>query len=681
MASDLNRYFRVEAREILEQLGRGVLELERGGAEPDLVARLLRLAHTLKGASRVVKQQEIAENAHAIEDALAPFREVRGPVPRSAVDAVLARLDAIQARTAALGPEAAPGAARAERPTHDEPPGRIGADLDEMDGLMDGISEASVRLAELRRSLLPLARGGRVAQQLSTELASLRASRPLNGAGPRVRSMAAELHGIVETLERTLTAGIEEMDRELRQVREAAERLRLLPASLMFGALERALRDAAQSLGRDVALTTRGGDVRLDPDVLAVVQRAMVQAVRNAVAHGIEPAGERVAAGKPRAGAVVLEVVRRGNKVAFVCRDDGRGVDLELVRRVVERRGALPADANRLAAKEILALLLRGGITTTGAVTEMSGRGIGLDVVREAAGRLGGEARVETERGKGTTLEIVAPVSLSSIDVLVVEAGGWTAAIPLASLRTTVRVADADLLETTEGVTVPFDGGVVPFAPLARLLGGPEGARARVWSAVVLEDADGLAALGVDRLRGTATVVVRPIADLGPFDPVVAGASFDAEGNPQLVLDPDRLVRQTRSVGPGARPAAAPPPVVLVIDDSLTTRMLEQSILESAGYDVDVAVSGEDALEKARARRYALFLVDVEMPGIDGFEFIERTRADAALRDVPAILVTSRASPEDRQRGARAGASAHIVKSDFEQSRLLEEIRALVGPR
>jgi two-component system chemotaxis sensor kinase CheA len=186
-------------------------------------------------------------------------------------------------------------------------------------------------------------------------------------------------------------------------------------------------------------------------------------------------------------------------------------------------------------------------------------------------------------------------------------------------------------------------------------------------------------AVGVDRLLGTARIVVRPLPELAPASPIVAGASLDAGGNPQLVLDPDGLVAAAQGEGAAE---AEPIPVrhpVLVVDDSLTTRMLEQSILESAGYEVDVAASAEEALEIARRKRYALFLVDVEMPGMDGFAFVERIRSDPALLDIPAILVTSRAGEEDRQRGRDAGARGYIVKSEFDQAELLTMIRPLIG--
>jgi two-component system chemotaxis sensor kinase CheA len=684
MPSDPYRYFRVEARDLLDQLGRSVLELESGSGAPDVVARLLRLAHTLKGAARVVKAREIADRAHAIEDALAPFRQGGIAMPRDCVNAVLTMLDEISDQTAALGPPPDAGTGSApRRPVQEEAPRILRADVEEMDALLDGVVEASTQLAALRRNSTELARARRLTELLDDDLSSTRDQRPLNGATPKIRSMAAELRSVIMGLERGLAGGVEQMDRELRQVREAAERLRLLPASLMFGTLERTARDAAQSLGKRLAFVPRGVEVRLDAHVISVVQHALVQVVRNAVAHGIESEAEREAAGKTPDGRLSLEIQRRGNRVAFICRDDGAGVDLEAVRRAAQRKGVLFADIQRLGAEELLRLLLRGGLTTSGTTTEIAGRGIGLDIVREAASRLGGEVRVQTGKGIGTTFELVVPVSLSSLEVLVVEAAGRTAAIPLGSVKRTVRLVHGDLSETAEGASVLFEGRAIPFVALERALridaGRSDGARPR--SAVVVEGSNALCALGVERLRGTEAIVVQPLPDLAPVDPVVAGASLDAEGNPRLVLEPEGLVKEALRKEPISRRAATVRPPILVIDDSLTTRMLEQSILESGGYDVDLATSGEEALEKAMKRPYSIFLVDVEMPGIDGFEFIERTRSDPVLREVPAVLVTSRTSPEDRQRAEHLGAAAYIVKSEFDQTELLDRIRRLVAAR
>jgi two-component system chemotaxis sensor kinase CheA len=399
------------------------------------------------------------------------------------------------------------------------------------------------------------------------------------------------------------------------------------------------------------------------------------------VAHGIEGEVERAAAGKPAAGRVVLSVERRGHRIAFLCRDDGRGIDVEAVRRVAAGRGLLPLAAPA-ETQEVFRLLLKGGLTTASTVTEVSGRGVGLDVVRETVARLKGETSLRSEPGLGATIEICVPVSLSSLPALLVDAAGIAASLPLDAVRQTLRLASSDIARSADSDSIVYEGNVIPFVPLARALRRPSSSSSgrRHWSAIVVQSGGDLAAIGVDRLLGTANVVVRPLPSGAEVDAVVAGAALDAEGHPQLVLDPDGLVAAAR-LGRGAlaEPEPAPRRPVLVIDDSLTTRMLEQSILESAGYQVELATSAEEALGKAKDKRYGLFVVDVEMPGMDGFEFVARTRADPVLRETPAILVTSRGSGEDRQRGRDAGARGYIVKGEFDQGHLLQTIRDLIG--
>jgi two-component system chemotaxis sensor kinase CheA len=685
MARDPYRYFRVEARELLDQLGKGALELDKGAAAPELIALMLRLAHTLKGAARVVKQREIADHAHAIEDALAPFRENDIAVSRDEIEATLKALDGITLAVAALAlkPQSEraagdPGAAMDGIPSG--PLATVTTNIDEMDALLENLSEASVQASALRRELAPLQRSRRLVQLLEEQWHAPRTER-FSGTGGNAASMIGELGGLLEGLQHTFTDSLEQMDRELVQVREAAERLRLLPARLMFVSLERAARDAASSLGKRINFAASGGEIRLDAQVFGGVQGALVQAVRNAVAHGIESTAMRETAGKPTEGRVWVEVRRRGYQVVFVCRDDGAGIDLEAVRRAVQRKGMLSADAAGKSHEELLQLLLGGGISTSAALTQIAGRGVGLDVVRETAARLRGEVSIRTNKGLGTTLEIVVPVILAAVDALIVEAGGQIAAIPLEAVKRTLRVSDCDLVQSAQGASILFDGNAIPFAPLESAMRRVTPARniARSWSTVIVEGANALVAVGVERLRGTQNLILRPLPDCTPSDPIVAGASLDAEGHPQLVLDPQGLVEHVGRAGSALAAVPRPRAPILVIDDSLTTRMLEQSILESAGYEVDLATSGEEALERACKRRYALFLVDVEMPGMDGFTFIERAREDPNLRGIPAVLVTSRASPEDRQRGLSAGARAYIVKGEFEQTELLEKIRILVG--
>lgn len=680
MAGDPYRYFRLEAREILDQFGAAMLALEKAD-HAGQVPLLLRLAHTLKGAARVVKQPEIADGAHAIEEALSSYRDAAGGPPRDRIDAVLRHLEAIGGRVGRLGAPADTEAAAPDRP---EPAAEmvrtVRADIAEMDTLLEGIAATHMLLAGLRATQRSVEQVQGLADLVAEQLAPRGGTEPSQqvAAAGRAYALADDLRRGVARIERELDTAIGQIDHELRQSREAAEELRLAGAGTLFTGLERTARDTARALGKEIAFAATGGDIRLDADVLAGVRMALVQLVRNAVAHGIESPAERRAAGKPEAGRIVLDIARRGARIVLTCRDDGRGVDLDAVRRAAQRRGMSAPAVGRMGAEELIRLLLHGGLTTAEAVTEIAGRGIGLDVVRAAVEQLGGTVEVETERGKGTAFRLSVPLSLASMDAVVAAAAGIDAAVPLDAVRGTMLLGAESLSRGAAETTVLHEGQAIPFLWLPRVLGGQLLPTARKWPAVVVAASAGLAAVGVERLAGVARIVVRPLPELAPADPVVAGAALDAEGNPQLVLDPDGLLAEARRhAAAEAEPLPARHPV-LVVDDSLTTRMLEQSILESAGYEVDLATSAEEALEIAGRRRYALFLVDVEMPGMDGFGFISRIRADPALHDVPAVLVTSRATPEDRQRGRDVGARGYIVKGEFDQAELLTLIRTLI---
>jgi two-component system chemotaxis sensor kinase CheA len=684
VVDDPYKYFRVEARELLGGLNQNVLALEKGGETEAFVGRILRLTHTLKGAARVVKQPAIADLAHAIEEAFAPYRDGRRALAREHVNQVLGLLDAIAAKLAAIDPETAapqPAAAKADgtvstmrvETVHVE---TVRVEIEEMDTLLRSVSEAQVQLTGLRQHAQEIEHARHVVRAwLDAHRASAAAamSQPLEA-----------LRSQLEALERSFIANVDQVARELAQVSDAATRVRLLPASTIFFVLERATRDAAQSLQKQVEFVAIGGQSRLDTHILAAVSDALLHVVRNAVAHGIEAASERIAAGKKPLGRVELQVERRGNRLAFVCRDDGRGIDVEAIRLAAIRQGLLPQTRGTIDIEEAVRLMSTSGFTTTGAANQVSGRGIGLDVVRETTARLAGDVKVSSEPGRGTTVEICVPITLSSLTALHLEVSGSVVSLPLDAVRRTLRVSEKELLTSADGQGLVYEGKVIPFLPLTTTLQKKMRAagKERAWSTVVLDAGSGATAIGADRVIGISSVVVQPLPPRAETDPVIAGASFDGEGNPQLMLDPQALAasagvrRRTSETEVTAIPARAP---ILVIDDSLTTRMLEQSILQSAGYEVELATSAEEGLSQARLRPHALFLVDVEMPGMSGFEFVAATQADPELSHTPAILVTSRNAPEDRRRGEQAGAHAYIVKGEFDQGYFLQTIRELIG--
>jgi two-component system chemotaxis sensor kinase CheA len=345
MSQDPYRYFRVEARELLEQLGTGLLELERGPPAAELVPRLLRLAHTLKGAARVVKLPAIAEKAHALEDGLAPLRQEPRALGRERIDELLTLLDAMSALLEALAAPAAAAAPTAEAagveqdtagaaeplgPAHLE---TTGLNAEDLAALCAGMAEVRTRLGAMRRQMDSLGRARHLTALLAERLGQAAngermAQRAASGT-VEIPAAAAELRAVLGALDAALTTHLGQVEQELGQVGDMAERLALAPASRMLARLERVTRDLGHELGKTVCFEARGGDVRLDGHVLSVAEQALVQLVRNAVAHGIELAAERQAVGKRAEGRVVVEVVRRASRVSFSCHDDGRGVDLE----------------------------------------------------------------------------------------------------------------------------------------------------------------------------------------------------------------------------------------------------------------------------------------------------------------------------------------------------------------
>jgi two-component system chemotaxis sensor kinase CheA len=684
MPQDPYKYFRPEARDIVDQFAKGMLDLEKDGSNAAAVRQLLRLAHTLKGAARVVKQSEIADRAHAIEEALSPFRDSADAITREQIDTILEHLDDIGSRIVTLVPAAIAEIARQSRSDSGESSRTVRTDIADVDAVLDGVAETHALLNGLRGVAQAVGQAQHLADRLLEQLAPAAMvdhSRQSPGNSNRRVATADELRRRLGGVERNLSSIADQMDRELGQLRETAERLRLVSAGSLFTALERTARDTARTLSKQVIFEGKGADIRLDSHVLETVQGALIQIIRNAVAHGIEPAAERARAGKPPAGRVSVNISRRGPQIVFECRDDGRGVDFEAVRRVALQRGLIAPSAKELDAEALVRVLLRGGISTSKTVTDISGRGIGLDVVRETAERLGGVVTFRAGAGTGTSFELVVPPPLASMEALIVEADeiGSATAIPLDCVRSTLRVAADDISRATTGTSILYQQKAIAFISLSSALAGARGAGGRSWTTIVVAGTQGIAAIGVDRLVGTARIVVRPLPQGMAASPVVVGASLDADGNPRLVLDPDGLIAAAHRGDVGNVDVIPPKRLILVVDDSLTTRMLEQSILESAGYEVDVALSGEEALSLVRQKRYALTLVDVEMPGMDGFTFIEHLRSEPTLREIPAILVTSRAAPEDRRRGREVGAQGYIVKSEFEQSELLTIIKTLVG--
>jgi len=552
----------------------------------------------------------------------------------------------------------------------------------DLEVLLRGVTELTVRLGALHKDLRRFDEVEATRSALLSALDSRGFDGPQSAAATKLRGLVDTLFGDLASLRRSLLEDVSRVEGELSDVRSAAQELRLTPAQALFPTLSRAVHDAAEMLGRKVVLETAGGEIRLDAHVLSVVREALLHVVRNAVAHGVETPAERERAGKASLATIELAVERRGTRVLFRCKDDGRGIDVDAVRKALVSRGQLPAqEVAVLDEAAVLKNLLRPGFSTSSAVNEISGRGIGLDVVRASMQSLKGEVQLSTSRGRGTTVGLEVPISVAAIPVLLVEANAVVLALPLAGVRSTGRVQSAEIRPSRGRELLLHEGELLHFLPLERALdpGAAVSKTNDAQSIVLVRSGERGAALGVTRILGTSELVVRALPAAVKAEPVVAGAALDAEGQPLLVLDPAALVaaaETSQSTTSDKRLEARLP--ILVIDDSLTTRMLEQSILQSAGYEVELAVSAEEGLALARRKRYGLFVVDVEMPGMTGFDFVATTRADPELSKTPAILVTSRDAPEDKRRGQQVGARGYIVKGEFEQGHYMHLISSLM---
>jgi chemotaxis protein histidine kinase CheA len=478
-------------------------------------------------------------------------------------------------------------------------------------------------------------------------------------------------------------------------VRDGAMGLAMVPVRRAFAALPRIVRDVAQATGTSVRLETSGEDVEIDKQVLDGVADALKHLVVNAVDHGCEDAATRQAAGKP--AEAVVRVTARGvaGTVVLEVADDGAGIDEDRVRAKAIELGLLPADTT-LTGAPLLELLFAPAFSTADTVTETSGRGVGLDVVRDAVEELGGSVEVRGEPGAGTAFVLTLPVTLGVLRCLLTRIGEERYAVPVPGVVESLSLRDAEV-HTLAGATVVVRHGVsIPLLDLGAALGVARAAGDPPSSALVVRHGGGtgsMVAWAVDRLEGETELVVKDLGEFLGRVPGISGATIDGDGSVVCLLDLRELAE--RLVGPSPaisatllprQPRAATPsggatrrPRVLVVEDSVGVRELERVILEGAGYQVETAVDGLDGAARLRDEPADLVLSDVEMPGMDGFALTRTIRRTKGWENVPVIIMTSRGEDHARQAGLEAGCSAYLLKNEFDQEELVSTVRRLVG--
>jgi two-component system sensor histidine kinase and response regulator WspE len=453
----------------------------------------------------------------------------------------------------------------------------------------------------------------------------------------------------------------------------------------------RLVRDLAHSLGKQARLAILGESTQVDRDILTTLDAPLGHLLRNALDHGVESADERRAQGKPAEGVIRLEARHSAGRLQVIVEDDGKGVDLQKLRATVIERSLITREAaERLSEAELMEFLFLPGFSTKGSVTDISGRGVGLDVVRDMVKRLRGTVRVTSQAGQGTRFILQLPVTLSVVRTLLAEIAGEPYAFPLGSILRTVKIPE-EQIELLEGRQhFDFDGQRIGLVPAHQVLGvGHAPPAADMLSVIVLGDHGGIYGLVVDRFLGERELVVQPLdSQLGKVKDIAAGALME-DGSPVLIVDAEDLLRSMERLVSAGRPdrigsasSAATEHTrkrVLIVDDSLTVRELERKLLGNHGYEVEVAVDGMDGWNAVRAGRFDLVVTDIDMPRMDGIELVTLITNDANLKSIPVVVVSYKDREQDRRRGLEAGAAYYLTKGSFHDETLLQAVVDLIG--
>jgi chemotaxis protein histidine kinase CheA len=494
----------------------------------------------------------------------------------------------------------------------------------------------------------------------------------------RLRAVEGQIAALTTQLAQTTAALLDEteaMRRNLGELQRGLTRVRMQTARALFAQLARALRAAARTAGAKVELRTRGEDTEFDKAVAERITDPLIQILRNAVVHGIEPPTERVLRGKAATGTIRVHARQEGNLVVIEVADDGRGVDVKKLRqRFVDGGRWSRARAELASDDDVLHALFDPGVSSRDEADEMSGRGIGLDLVRETIARLGGEVRMTSTPGRGTTFTLRLPVSTAVSQAMLFKVHGQVYALP------NTQVVDTTMVDAGATTWPPGPGGA-PVVRLEHLLhvpsaGSPEAGPAR-RPAVVVTYADQRLVCTVDKLVGPREIVVKQLGPLLAPLPLFAGATISGSGKVQLILDPAALVRAAYPDRPLTTPAISDPAPdtlagrALVVDDSRAIREALTSMLAREGWIVDVAEDGGRALILAEQLPYDLIVTDLEMPRMGGFELIDRLRADSRTRATPVLIVSSRVTPETRRRAKELGVKG-LISKPLTRRKLLE---------
>lgn len=712
MALDISKFihrFIDEAREQLRIMEEGFEQMRGGSADAELVNRLFRAAHTIKGSSRMLKLLPISDTAHSLEDVLSALREEKIRLGESDLDVLFETLDNLGSLTEHLAsqPDPAslpakpeelclrlagiaagqpatslPASSAEESPEPDQPAvtrtdnllrsnDSVRLKLDSLEQLISLMSEVTISQAGLRELL----------DDARRLLLDWEASPAQQGTGAPLLDRYQQLYQGL----RDLTGQQESL---IQNLHEQSLNLRMLPLAQIFEPARKLVRELGRELGKPVDLDVHGEEIELDRQLIEQLTEPVQHLLRNSLDHGLENPQRRAAAGKSPRGRIRIGASQDGNRVRLDISDDGAGLDVEKIRQRALRLQLFgEKELEQKGQDEIKHLIFMPGFSTSAMITDLSGRGVGLDVVRRSVEELQGSVTVSSQAGKGTCFSLYLPMSLALMRILLVRVDGHHLAFSAQHVVEMIHVPTAEMMDAGGRRVFVLRNEFIPVfeaAQLMQLPAGPAGTRNATDSQLllVLQVRHEKIALRIDQMVDERDLVIKPLPQHLVHQPLVAG--IVNHGYRQLVslLHVPHLIELARHSS--QRPTE---PVttdafrqhVLVVDDSLNTREIEKDLLEAWGYQVTLAEDGLDGLEKALAGDFDAILTDVEMPVMDGFTLTGRLREEERYRERPIIIITSREKESDRRRGIEVGADAYIVKGSFDQRNLVDTLKILLG--
>jgi chemotaxis protein histidine kinase CheA len=733
MAIDITKFvirFIEEARDHINRLNEGLAALESGSADKESINAIFRSAHTIKGSSRMLKLVTITETAHQLEDVMGalrdgtlPFNPPLGQLLYRAVDALATLVDKLAETNdpgslpptdknlcAALAQAVSGQAAAAEPSTITAAPAPA-TEIAAVPEIVPATSAPAVApsqpvAAPAAEAKLKTAETVRVRLNKLDELIKLMGEVVSSHARMRQRLLdvhdmerellksgdeqaAAALHRFALTLKDDVQAQETLMD----ELHDKTLLMRMLPLAIVFEPAARMVRELARSVGKQVECVVSGAEIELDRQMIDKLSDPIIHLIRNGIDHGLETPEQRAAAGKAAQGRLTLSARQDGGWVVIEISDDGGGIPLAAVRDKAVKKGFVTAEkAATMSDQEAIDLIFLPGFSTNNIITDLSGRGVGMDVVKQCVlDDLQGSVSVETKPGAGTTFALRLPLSLAVMRVLLVDVNGLPFGFTAQYVAELLRLPREAQLTVAERNAVIIRNEFVPVVPLADLLhipahlARPQPAHGKEMLLVVLRIRNEKIAVQVDDLLDERDMVIKPLPEHLRQLPLVSG--MVTTGKNELVgvlhapalLDAARKARNKAVHAEASTATTARAYNVLVVDDSLNTREIEKDVLEAHGYRVTLAEDGLDGLRKAMDGEFDAVLTDVEMPNMDGFSLTAKLRQEEKYRHTPIVIITSREKEADKQRGVQVGADAYIVKGDFDQSKLVDTLRTLLG--